>query len=177
MAAQANFNYKGRLRNVEYHRERSLWWSETRLGMAVFGLVIIKEFKQDEQQRIKVSLICWSPIAKPIPAREASWVELKWVELKWVELSWKWRIRRLDPLSIYSNVALLTATTAPNENCGVPEITPNEGSTRIVGGEEAIPHSWPWQCYLSSSEFGGPYCGCALINENHVLTAAHCLTL
>ncbi|KAM4717038.1 LOW QUALITY PROTEIN: polyserase-2-like [Anableps anableps] len=52
--------------------------------------------------------------------------------------------------------------------CGQPAL-----NTRIVGGEEAPPGSWPWQVslhYLSSH-----FCGGSLINDQWILTAAHCV--
>ncbi|XP_051883966.1 chymotrypsinogen B-like isoform X2 [Pristis pectinata] len=58
--------------------------------------------------------------------------------------------------------------------CGSPAITPVvTGYTRIVDGEEAIPGSWPWQVSLQSGT-GWHFCGGSLINENWVVTAAHC---
>uniref|UniRef100_A0A8C9U8K7 chymotrypsin n=1 Tax=Scleropages formosus TaxID=113540 RepID=A0A8C9U8K7_SCLFO len=58
--------------------------------------------------------------------------------------------------------------------CGVPAIKPViTGYARIVNGEEAVPHSWPWQ--LSLQDFTGfHFCGASLINENWAVTAAHC---
>ncbi|XP_036399594.1 chymotrypsin B-like [Megalops cyprinoides] len=58
--------------------------------------------------------------------------------------------------------------------CGVPAIPPViTGYARIVNGEEAVPHSWPWQ--VSLQDFTGfHFCGGSLINENWVVTAAHC---
>ncbi|KAM5132225.1 uncharacterized protein ACMZJ9_019033 [Mantella aurantiaca] len=43
---------------------------------------------------------------------------------------------------------------------------------RIIGGEECVPHSQPWQVALYY--FDTFYCGGILINESWVLTAAHC---
>uniref|UniRef100_A0A3P9AAB8 chymotrypsin n=1 Tax=Esox lucius TaxID=8010 RepID=A0A3P9AAB8_ESOLU len=58
--------------------------------------------------------------------------------------------------------------------CGVPAIKPViSGYARIVNGEEAVPHSWPWQVSLQQSN-GFHFCGGSLINENWVVTAAHC---
>ncbi|XP_013883985.1 chymotrypsin A [Austrofundulus limnaeus] len=58
--------------------------------------------------------------------------------------------------------------------CGVPAITPAiTGYSRIVNGEEAVPHSWPWQVSLQDYT-GFHFCGGSLINENWVVTAAHC---
>jgi len=41
----------------------------------------------------------------------------------------------------------------------------------IVGGKTAEPHSYPWMTYLL---IGNSQCGGALINNNHIITAAHC---
>ncbi|XP_036446362.1 transmembrane protease serine 9-like [Colossoma macropomum] len=51
--------------------------------------------------------------------------------------------------------------------CGVASL-----NTKIVGGQDASPGSWPWQASLQISGFH--FCGGSLINSNWVLTAAHC---
>jgi hypothetical protein len=55
--------------------------------------------------------------------------------------------------------------------CGVPSISPNVMS-RIVGGVEAAPHSWPWMVSLQSDQ--DHFCGGTLINNQWVVSAAHC---
>jgi len=55
--------------------------------------------------------------------------------------------------------------------CGVPAIKP-KGGTRVVGGVQATPGSWPWMVMLK--EQGDHVCGGSLISEQWVLTAAHC---
>ncbi|KAG7473711.1 hypothetical protein MATL_G00098720 [Megalops atlanticus] len=45
--------------------------------------------------------------------------------------------------------------------------------SRVLGGEEAVPHSWPWQVRLS---LGSKHiCGGAIVRTTWVLTSAHCL--
>ncbi|KAL3992591.1 pogo transposable element with ZNF domain [Sarotherodon galilaeus] len=58
--------------------------------------------------------------------------------------------------------------------CGAPAIPPRvTGYARIVNGEEAVPHSWPWQVSLQQTN-GFHFCGGSLISEQWVVTAAHC---
>ncbi|XP_066497915.1 prostasin-like [Hoplias malabaricus] len=51
--------------------------------------------------------------------------------------------------------------------CGVAPL-----NTKIVGGQNATPGSWPWQVSLQINGFH--FCGGSLINSDWVLTAAHC---
>ncbi|KAK2880788.1 hypothetical protein Q8A67_018056 [Cirrhinus molitorella] len=57
--------------------------------------------------------------------------------------------------------------------CGVPAIKPQTINSRIVNGQNAISGSWPWQVSLQLPT-GFHFCGGSLINQNWVLTAAHC---
>ncbi|XP_069771546.1 elastase-1-like [Narcine bancroftii] len=59
-------------------------------------------------------------------------------------------------------------------------IAANPLSGRVVGGQEAQPHSWPWQvslqfAYQSSPDFFQHLCGGSLISGFWVMTAAHCI--
>ncbi|KAL6474414.1 hypothetical protein MHYP_G00179750 [Metynnis hypsauchen] len=58
--------------------------------------------------------------------------------------------------------------------CGVPAVSPViTGYARIVNGEEARAHSWPWQVSLQDST-GFHFCGGSLLSQYWVVTAAHC---
>ncbi|XP_029464723.1 chymotrypsin-like protease CTRL-1 [Rhinatrema bivittatum] len=58
--------------------------------------------------------------------------------------------------------------------CGIPAIKPSVSNyNRIVNGENAVPGSWPWQVSLQDGS-GFHFCGGSLINQNWVVTAAHC---
>ncbi|XP_020917704.1 elastase-1 [Exaiptasia diaphana] len=52
---------------------------------------------------------------------------------------------------------------------------------RVIGGKEAVPHSWPWQVLIekkgkAADKIGfGQHCGGTLISRQWVVTAAHCL--
>ena len=42
---------------------------------------------------------------------------------------------------------------------------------RVVGGQEAAPHSWPWQLFLSFDKWD---CGAIMIHPAWAMTASHC---
>uniref|UniRef100_A0A8I3MFK5 Uncharacterized protein n=2 Tax=Canis lupus familiaris TaxID=9615 RepID=A0A8I3MFK5_CANLF len=74
-------------------------------------------------------------------------------------------------------VTVLAALLAYASSCGVPTFQPNL-SARVVGGDNARPHSWPWQISLQYLKNGvwRHTCGGTLIANNYVLTAAHCIS-
>merc|ERR1711962_229777 len=45
---------------------------------------------------------------------------------------------------------------------------------KIIGGDEAVKHSIPWQAALVSYGSKNPFCGGTIIDATHILTAAHC---
>lgn len=54
----------------------------------------------------------------------------------------------------------------------------DESPPRIIGGEVAGPGEWPWQIAIidkGSNPYSGQFCGGSLIDEEWVLTAAHCV--
>ena len=65
-----------------------------------------------------------------------------------------------------------TTRRPPGAQCGRSPY-----QTRIVGGQEARQGAWPWSAALGQPLSGGRFkvvCGGSLIDERHVLTAAHC---
>ncbi|XP_055856370.1 serine proteinase stubble-like [Episyrphus balteatus] len=92
----------------------------------------------------------------------------------------------LNLTTIESNEILNHVTTNDNpiktisaarSECGVPSLARPE--TRIVGGKSAPFGRWPWQVSVRRTSFFGfsstHRCGGALINENWIATAGHCV--
>ncbi|XP_021486965.1 chymotrypsin-C [Meriones unguiculatus] len=73
-------------------------------------------------------------------------------------------------------ITVLAAILACVSSCGDPTFPPSL-SARVVGGEDAVPHSWPWQISLQylKDDTWRHTCGGSLITNSHVLTAAHCI--
>uniref|UniRef100_A0A4W5Q0Y1 pancreatic elastase II n=1 Tax=Hucho hucho TaxID=62062 RepID=A0A4W5Q0Y1_9TELE len=71
---------------------------------------------------------------------------------------------------------VLACLVAAIYGCGLPTFPPVV--TRVVGGEDVRPNSWPWQVSLQYDRDGEwrHTCGGTLISSEWVLTAAHCIS-
>ncbi|XP_045892595.1 chymotrypsinogen B-like [Micropterus dolomieu] len=67
-------------------------------------------------------------------------------------------------------VLAVTGSNAQLDDCGTAPL-----NARIVGGADAVPGSWPWQVSLQTN--GLHFCGGSLINNQWILTAAHCFNI
>jgi len=72
---------------------------------------------------------------------------------------------------VFLSCLALSTAQIWNGECG------QGGLRKIVGGEEATPHSWPWQASLQQSSWwsSGHICGATLIHPQWLVTAAHCV--
>uniref|UniRef100_K7GGY7 Ovochymase 1 n=1 Tax=Pelodiscus sinensis TaxID=13735 RepID=K7GGY7_PELSI len=71
------------------------------------------------------------------------------------------------------NIPIASINCCFADVCGFPPLSPQWLSRRVVGGEEACPHCWPWQAGLQF--LGDHQCGGVVISPTWVLTAAHCI--
>ena len=85
---------------------------------------------------------------------------------------------RPEPTTTGSGPVPTTTSGGGDKTCGNPAITPNVPDlvSRVINGEEAVPHSWPWQISIQGQD-NGHYCGGSILSANWVLTAAHCAKL
>ena len=53
-----------------------------------------------------------------------------------------------------------------------------KAGSRIVGGTDAQPGSWPWQVLVDFKAVQGPvWCGGSILTEDWIVTAAHCFNV
>ncbi|XP_074604412.1 venom protease-like [Brevipalpus obovatus] len=85
---------------------------------------------------------------------------------------------------IILTIQFITSTMAHDDpyemtadcDCGRKPFSPH---TRVFGGKETLNHEYPWMAHLrfypNKNKKRFFYCGGSLIDEKHIMTAAHCL--
>ena len=87
---------------------------------------------------------------------------------------------QLSALNMVARVAtyLFIFSTSLAQECGKPAVPPpTEGNgtrPRIINGEEAIPHSFPWMASIEGDLVDQHYCGASIISPQWAVTAGHC---
>jgi trypsin len=71
---------------------------------------------------------------------------------------------------ICAALLVVSATALRRKNYNQPRLSFTD--RRVVGGQEAEPNEFPWQITLQY--FGSHLCGGSILNENTIITAAHC---
>lgn len=67
--------------------------------------------------------------------------------------------------------------TNRNGKPSMDNLNPDPIQNRIVGGTKAEPGEFPFQVRLNiRSRRGSSLCGGVIIDQRHILTAAHCMT-
>jgi len=91
------------------------------------------------------------------------------------------KFKIISYLLLLFTISSLNCLIIPN-NCGSNDYNYDEDSFwRIVGGQKSNSSEWPWQValrkemILQGEAFVLSTCGGSLINENWILTAAHCV--
>ncbi|XP_066927235.1 chymotrypsin B-like [Clytia hemisphaerica] len=81
----------------------------------------------------------------------------------------KARTRSFAQTTLNSASTNIPGTNLPKGSCGRTQVA----MSRIIGGQDAKAHSWPWQIGLHRN--GRFICGGSIINSRWVVTAAHCV--
>ena len=93
-----------------------------------------------------------------------------------ISYSWYWTNNELPSSNFFKNNLPLPQSGQQLSNwaCGRSQIA--NRFSRIMGGQDALPHSYPWMVSLAKRSLNNLHlCGGVLLTRRHVLTAAHCM--
>jgi len=71
-------------------------------------------------------------------------------------------------------IGLASCQTGAKRSCGTRPLKPNADGDKVVGGVQALRGDWPWSCSMRYN--GRHICGGSLINNQWIITAAHCVS-
>nr|XP_060632266.1 acrosin-like [Anolis sagrei ordinatus] len=87
----------------------------------------------------------------------------------------QWAFLQMLLLAIFQPVK--TDVSNCDGTCGRRPLAASQEMSRLIGGTNALPGTWPWQVSIQALMRGGYYlhiCGGTLISARWVLSAAHC---
>ena len=88
-------------------------------------------------------------------------------------------VSKYDDINYWQSAGVCgSSTVKPNSNVTLKHNLPDDNfaSSRIIGGQYSVAHSWPWQTYVVSCQSDGCMtCGGTLISPHWILTAGHCV--
>ena len=92
-----------------------------------------------------------------------------------IAYSWYWAVQDFPSSNFYKNTLPSKQNDRTvNWDCGRNQLA--NRFARIMGGQDAVPHSYPWMVSLAKRSLNNLHlCGGVLITRRHVLTAAHCM--
>jgi len=122
-----------------------------------------------------VALLCVAQIhTLPQPGNQIDWRN---IEARYPTFT-PWSPTKDLPKEVLASILKMGPPTSqryPNYKKGTLNLSAEcgiAGGSRIVGGEEVAPHSYPWMAALFVDEKW--FCGGTLISDEWVLTAGHC---
>ncbi|CAF0976787.1 unnamed protein product [Adineta ricciae] len=88
---------------------------------------------------------------------------------------WYWTKQDTPSSNYYQNtVSFNQGNQLSNWACGRNQLSSR--FARIMGGQDAVPHSYPWMVSITKRSLNNIHlCGGVLLTRRHVLTAAHCM--
>ncbi|XP_063149020.1 transmembrane protease serine 12-like [Candoia aspera] len=145
----------------------------------------MQEAGQSCTRSIKPFACSWGPAVFSTPPEFQRKVSVRKREASAILVSGQMMPFRPAVIFFPTLLVLLSQTSSDNRSarnvtneCGTrPVVGLSQLGSRIVGGRESVQGAWPWQVSLQVYQRGAGFlhlCGGSLINNNTVLTAAHC---
>lgn len=126
-----------------------------------------KQTTQCVKRAMHFLAVCFAAIVLIWPAGVRAWISIPNIQLPTFQIP----TFQLPTIQLPN----FPSPTVPPSS-GIPFTCGDPTLNRIVGGQDATPHSIPWQAGLViSKNTYDVYCGGVIVSPYHVLTAAHCL--